>query len=204
MATLAINTAVSLSLRDGGQIEITTTGGAASYSVTPASGAAETRNIGAYPESLVVGPYVNGATLVITNLTAALSYRYIGGNIATLTTDADGVLTGLAGPTGAILALSEVSDVVNISATGIAFTGACEFGGFVVRSQTGGTADITIYDALSATGTAIMTVSNVVVGAYLWAGDWATAGVGTNLRRANTTGCWVVISGTANIDVLVS
>ena len=93
--------------------------------------------------------------------------------------------------------------VVTLTATGTAFTGACELRGFVVRSESGGTADVTIYDALSATGTAIMTVANVSVGTYYWDGDWATPGVGTGGRRINTTGCHVVIAGTAIIDVMV-
>lgn len=107
-------------------------------------------------------------------------------------------------PEGGILALSEVSAVVTLTATGTAVSGACKFGGFVVRSESGGTADVTIYDALSATGTAIMTVANVSVGAYFWLGDHATAGVGVAGRRANGTGCHVVISGTATIDVLAA
>lgn len=104
---------------------------------------------------------------------------------------------------GAVIALSEVSPVVTLTATGTAVTGACEFGGFVVRAETGGTADVTVYDATSATGTAIMTVANISKGAYLWLGDHATVGVGVAGRRANTTGCHVVIAGTCTIDVLV-
>lgn len=105
---------------------------------------------------------------------------------------------------GALYALSEVAAVVSLTATGTAVTGACEFGGFVVRSESGGTADVTIYDATSATGTAIMTVANVTTGVYFWLGDHATAGVGVAGRRANTTGCHVVIAGTCTIDVLVA
>ncbi len=62
---------------------------------------------------------------------------------------------------------------------------------------------MTVYDATSATGTAIMTVANISTGAYLWLGDHATVGVGVAGRRANTTGCHVVIAGTCTIDVLV-
>lgn len=107
-------------------------------------------------------------------------------------------------PDGGIIALSEVSPVVTLTETDTAVTGACEFGGFVVRSESGGTADVTIYDATSATGTAIMTAPNVTTGTYFWLGDHATAGVGVAGRRANTTGCHVVIAGTATIDVLVA
>jgi hypothetical protein len=104
---------------------------------------------------------------------------------------------------GGVYALSEAVAVVTLTATDTAVSGACEFRGFVVRSESGGTADVTIYDATSATGTAIMTVANITTGTYYWDGDHATAGVGTGGRRINSTGCHVVISGTATIDVMV-
>lgn len=104
---------------------------------------------------------------------------------------------------GGVFALSEAVAVVTRTATGTAFSGACEFRGFVVRAETGGTADVTIYDATSATGTAIMTVANITTGTYYWDGDHATAGVGNGGRRVNSTGCHVVIAGTCTIDVMV-
>lgn len=104
---------------------------------------------------------------------------------------------------GGVVALSEAVAVVPLTATGSGAATACEFRGFVVRSESGGTADVTIYDALSATGTAIMTVANVSVGTYYWDGDWSTPGVGNGGRRINSTGCWVVIAGTCTIDVMV-
>lgn len=106
-------------------------------------------------------------------------------------------------PDSSLLSLTSVWPVVNLTATGSLAAAACEFGGFVVRSQSGGTADVTIYDALSATGVAIMTVPNVVEGTYYWDGDWVTPGVGRGNARANTVGGWAVIAGTANIDFLV-
>lgn len=130
--------------------------------------------------------------------------------------DASGTVVGLTGEQiaglregnildadGAVVALSEAVAVVPLTATGTAVTGACEFRGFVVRAETGGTADVTIYDATSATGTAIMTVANIGVGTYYWDGDWATPGVGTGGRRVCGTGCHVVIAGTCTIDVMV-
>lgn len=104
---------------------------------------------------------------------------------------------------GSVRALTEASAVVNLTATGTAFTGACEFGGFVVNTETGGTADVTVYDNTSATGTPIMTVANVSPGTYHWDGDWATPGLGNGDRRINVTGCHVVIAGTCDIDVKV-
>jgi hypothetical protein len=111
--------------------------------------------------------------------------------------------TALLKPDGTVVALSEAVAVVPLTATGTAFTGACEFRGFVVRAETGGTADVTIYDATSATGTPIMTVANISTGTYYWDGDHATPGVGTGGRRLNSTGCHVVIAGTCTIDVMV-
>lgn len=110
---------------------------------------------------------------------------------------------GLMTPDGGVAALSEAFDVVTLTATGTAFTGACEYRGFIVRAQTGGTADVTVYDALSATGTPIMTVANIVNGTYYMDGDHATVGNGTGGRRRNTTGLYVVIAGTCTIDVMV-
>jgi hypothetical protein len=112
-------------------------------------------------------------------------------------------VTGLLKPDGTVVALSEAVAVVELTATGTAFTGACEFRGFVVRAETGGTADVTIYDATSATGTPIMTVANISTGTYYWDGDHATPGVGSGGRRLNSTGCHVVIAGTCTIDVMV-
>ena len=117
---------------------------------------------------------------------------------AILNSDGDIVLQD-----GSVRSLSEAVGVVTLTATGTAFTGACEFRGFVVRAETGGTADVTIYDATSATGTAIMTVENISTGTYYWDGDHATPGVGNGGRRINSTGCHVVISGTCTIDVMV-
>jgi hypothetical protein len=93
-------------------------------------------------------------------------------------------------------ALSEAQPTVALTATGTAFTGACEYAGFRVRAIVGASQTVTVYDATSATGTPIHTETVSAVGYFPWAG---------NKRRINGTGCHVVISGgtSRTIDVLV-
>lgn len=93
-----------------------------------------------------------------------------------------------------IIALSEVTDYVNLTATGTAFTGACEYAGYVCTVAAG---NITVYDNTSAAGTVIVPTTALVVGAY------PIFGAGTNGKMALTTGCHVVLSGAATVNVLV-
>ena len=108
-------------------------------------------------------------------------------------------------PDGAVIALSEAVAVQTLTATGTAFTGACEFRGIVVRAISGTPQTVTVYDATSATGTPIATFTIAALGAYYWDGDQVTAGNGNGGRRINSTGCHVVISGgtSRTIDVMV-
>lgn len=117
----------------------------------------------------------------------------------------DGSEYNLMRPDGSVIALSEAVAVVALTATGTAFSGACEYRGFVVRAISGTPQTITVYDATSATGTPIMTVSVTDLGTYYWDGDHATAGNGSGARRVCGTGCHVVISGgtSRTIDVMV-
>ena len=101
-----------------------------------------------------------------------------------------------------VLALSEAVAVVELTATGTALTGAGEFRGVKVRAVSG-TVNLTIYDATSATGTPIDTLTAISLtggddsrGSYLW-----SAGA----RRLLSTGCHVVFSGggTATVDIQV-
>lgn len=95
---------------------------------------------------------------------------------------------------GGLLALSEASPYVNLTATGTAFTGACEFGGYVCTVAAG---NITVYDNTSAAGTVIVPTTALAVGAF------PIFGAGTNGKMALTTGCHVVLSGAATVNVLV-
>ena len=91
---LATNSSATIVMRDNSQISITSMGGRASYAVTPTSGAVQSRTLGPGVETAVIGPFDEGATLVITNLSAALSYRYIGGNIPTMSADGTSLVSG--------------------------------------------------------------------------------------------------------------
>lgn len=110
----------------------------------------------------------------------------------------------LALPTGGIAALSELTSVVTLTATGLTFTGPCEYTGIKVRAYVGGPQTITVYDALSAVGTPIDTIGVNGLGTWLWdRRDDDSTGPGS--RRQCSTGCHVVISGgtSRTIDVMV-
>jgi hypothetical protein len=106
---------------------------------------------------------------------------------------------------GAVVALSEISPVQTLTATGTAQTGAGYFRGIVVRAIDGAPQTVTVYDATSATGTAIAVFTASAVGTFYWDGDWTTPGNGKGGRRPLTTGCHVVISGgtSRTVDVMV-
>lgn len=102
--------------------------------------------------------------------------------------------TGFVDGSGGILAISEVQSYVNLTATGSAFSGAGEFGGYICTVATG---NITVYDNTSAAGTVIVPTTALAVGAF------PIFGAGTNGKMALTTGCHVVLSGAATVNVLV-
>lgn len=108
--------------------------------------------------------------------------------------NADAVYTGtveIQTPDGAVYALSEATPYVNLTATGTAFTGACELAGFDCTAVTG-TPTITIYDNTSAAGTVIVPATTLTLGRTEFA-----------YKRALTTGCHVVLSGTQTVNILV-
>ena len=113
---------------------------------------------------------------------------------ALLSTDANGN-TVLLGPDGALMALSEVSGYVNLTATATAFTGACEFAGYICTVAAG---NITVYDNTSAAGVVIVPTRALEVG------EFPIFGAGTNGKMALVTGCHVVLSGAATVNVLVA
>jgi hypothetical protein len=93
-----------------------------------------------------------------------------------------------------IIAVSEVTAYVTRTTTGTAHTGAGEFAGYICTVAAG---NITIYDNTSAAGTVIVPTTALVVGAF------PIFGAGTNGKLALTTGCHVVLSGAATVNVLV-
>lgn len=92
-------------------------------------------------------------------------------------------------PDGGVMAISEVTPYVNVTATGTAFTGPCELAGYDCTSAGG---NITIYDGTSTSGTVIVPTTALAVGRveFLY-------------KRALTVGCHVVLSGVATVNVLV-
>lgn len=106
---------------------------------------------------------------------------------------------------GGIHTLSEVQPVVAATGTGTAFSGACLFRGLVVRAIVGTPQTVTVFDALSATGTPIATFTVAALGTYFWDGDQVTVGNGRGGRRQCTTGVHVVFSGgtSRTVDVMV-
>lgn len=100
----------------------------------------------------------------------------------------------IVGAAGAIYSLSEVTAYVTRTTTGTAFTGACEFAGYICTVAAG---NITVYDNTSAAGTVIVPTTALAVGAF------PIFGAGTNGKMALTTGCHVVLSGAATVNVLV-
>ncbi len=69
---------------------------------------------------------------------------------------------------GAVFALSEVTPVETVTATGTAYTGAGYYRGIKVRAIVGGPQTLTLYDALSATGTPIDVIVVNALGTWLW------------------------------------
>ena len=125
-----------------------------------------------------------GCTVFAKAITAAASY-----DIATA--------SEFGMPGGGVFALAETSPYVTPTAStgSSAFSGACELAGWYCSVAAG---TITIYDALSATGTAIVPATTLAVGPL------PIMGAGTTGKIALTTGCWVVLSGAATVRVLVA
>lgn len=95
---------------------------------------------------------------------------------------------------GGLLANSEATPYVTMTATGTAFSGPCELAGWYCSVAAG---TITIYDGTSATGTPIVPATALVVG------PMPIFGAGTNGRLQLTAGCHVVLSGAATVRVAV-
>lgn len=88
----------------------------------------------------------------------------------------------------------EATAYVTLTATGTAFTGACELAGYYCSVAAG---NITVYDNTSATGTPIIPTTALAVGPF------PIFGAGTNGKLVLGTGCHVVLSGAATVRILV-
>lgn len=87
------------------------------------------------------------------------------------------------------LTVVEATPYVNMTATGTAVSGACELAGYDCTTAAG---NITIYDGTSAAGVVIVPTTALSVGRVEFA-----------YKRALNTGCHVVLSGAATVNVLV-
>lgn len=110
--------------------------------------------------------------------------------------NAAGDVSGPVAPDGSILAISEVQPYVAAtpSAGATLVTGACEFGGYVCTVAAG---NITVYDGTSTSGRVIVPTTALALGPF------PIFGAGTNGKIALATGCHVVLSGAATVNVLV-
>jgi len=139
------------------------------------------------------GPFLAPMTVSIVVEDGSCTYQ-LTGNAGGYSYDSSNEVVGHVGPDDEVIALSEVSAYVNLTATGTAHTGVGEFGGYICTVAAG---NITIYDNTSAAGTVLVPTTALVVGSY------PIMGAGTNTRLALTTGCHVVLSGAATVNVLV-
>ena len=84
MTTLAIGSSVTLSVGDGGSFNLSTGGGLASVTVTPTVGAVSVVNLGALAERRTIGPFAEGASVVVANIScASLDYDYSAAGVLT-------------------------------------------------------------------------------------------------------------------------
>ena len=88
----------------------------------------------------------------------------------------------------------EATPYVELTATGTAFTGVCEYAGYYCTVAAG---NITVYDNTSAAGTVIVPTTALATGPF------PIFGAGTNGKQYLGTGCHVVLSGAATVRILV-
>ena len=94
MTALTAGTSKTFTLRDTGSVTISTSGGIASVLATPTGGTAQTTILGPTPSRLVVGPFAEGATVVVTNQSATLDYDQPYGSLVTLNDAGTALVSG--------------------------------------------------------------------------------------------------------------
>ena len=146
----------------------------------------------------VIGPFSAGGVMTLTAQRGAVDYTVSAGVESFAVVAQGGASAGYSFVVdGSLMAVSEASPYVTPTAStgSSAFSGACELAGWYCSVAAG---TITIYDALSATGAAIVPATTLAVG------PMPIMGAGTTGKIALTTGCWVVLSGAATVRVLVA
>lgn len=81
MTTLTSGSTVTFTLGDGGFVALTSNGGLASIAITQTTGEVQIISIGPLPDRRKLGPFTEGASIVLTSQTATLDYDYFGGAI---------------------------------------------------------------------------------------------------------------------------
>jgi hypothetical protein len=194
MATLTQGQAARLNLKASQSITVTpSSAGQATVSANgPSNLVYEQKTIYA---AETFGPYVADSNIVISAVIGTLEYTDPVTSVPGVYEDENGAYR-FTMPDGSVSALSEVSAYVAATASSGAtlVSGACELAGYICTTAAG---NITIYDNTSAAGTVIVPTTALVVGSY------PIMGAGTNTRLALTTGCHVVLSGAAAVNVLV-
>jgi hypothetical protein len=103
MTTLAQGLSIAVAPKDNGTISIATGGGFGTAVITPTVGSAQTINLGPAPERRVLGPFGEGASIILSNQSCA-SFDYdgqiVGATPASYSLDSSGNVTGLVGPGG--------------------------------------------------------------------------------------------------------
>ncbi len=187
MTTLAAGSSYSFTMDPHAKLTLVVTGKATLSFVSSANNLRSNFTV-TDAQSKTYGPYGAIGTMTVTAVDRPVEYTVTPG-VPMLSSDGLSLVSG-----DEIIALSEVTDYVNLTATGTAFAGACEYAGYVCTVAAG---NITVYDNTSAAGTVIVPTTALVVGAY------PIFGAGTNGKMALTTGCHVVLSGAATVNVLV-
>lgn len=97
-------------------------------------------------------------------------------------------------PLGAAGTLVEVTPYVQKTATGLVFSGPCEYGGFEVVSVTA-SPTIKVYDGVDTSGTVLLDTTTLTVD--------PTRPFERKLKLSLSTGLYIVITGTATVNMLV-
>lgn len=93
MSSLAIGQSVTISAGDGGSVVVSTNGGIATVAVTPYGGSAQTYTLGPTPDRRRFGPYSEGASVVVQNVSCpSMDCDQSGGEIRAMRKIAVGIV----------------------------------------------------------------------------------------------------------------
>jgi hypothetical protein len=166
MTVLAAGASVTITLRDDGLCKVATNGGAASVTITPASGASSVIGIGPLPVRQTFGPYAEGATLTISNQTAWLDYESPSVDLSNVA-----ITGGTIAESASVAAVQKRLDENNARKNADIFT----FDKYMVGASLPPSAGVQLYGAATAQITS--------VGVLSYVSDYAVASNGVILNR---------------------